>query len=117
MKRLAIVVVLASCGGLVAGPEGNTKKSESRLELAKEYLHKQELEAAESEANKAIAFLRTNEEAFIVRGLVAYLRALNDRRLMEIDDCLSGLQAEIFDQDLEDQLGKARKDFETAARI
>jgi Tfp pilus assembly protein PilF len=117
MKRLAVVICLASCGGLVGGREGDTKKSDSRLELAKEYLNKQELEAAEAEANKSIAYLPTNEDAFVVRGLVHYLRALNARRLMEIDDCLAGLQAEVFDEDLETQLTAARKDFETAARL
>jgi hypothetical protein len=37
-----------------------------------------QLEAAEAEANKAIAYLSTNEEAYNVRGLVHHLRALAD---------------------------------------
>jgi Tfp pilus assembly protein PilF len=113
---LALVALAVSCGGFGA-PQGDLKKSEGRLDLAKEYLNKRELEAAEAEANKSIAYHRTNEEAFNVRGLVHYLRALNDRRLMEVDDCLAGLQAEVFDKDEAEQFGKAQQDFKTATRL
>jgi len=103
--------------GAIHGPSGDSRKSDSRLELAKEFLNKQELEAAEVEANKAIAFQPSNEEAYNVRGLVHYMRALNDRRLIEVDDCLTGLEAEAFDQDEDAQLGRAAADFAKAVEL
>src|SRR5678816_1268532 len=96
LRTCWIAVLMMGCGA-IAGPQGDAKKSDSRLELAKEYLTKFELEAAEAEANKAIGYLATNEAAYNVRGLVHYIRALNNRRLIEVDDCLTGLQAEVID--------------------
>jgi tetratricopeptide (TPR) repeat protein len=116
LRTCLFAVVMTGCGA-IAGPQGDAKKSDSRLELAKEYLGKQELEAAEAEANKAIGYMSTNEEAYNVRGLVHYLRALNNRRLIEVDDCLTGVQAEVFDQDEDAQLTMAAADFTKAATL
>src|SRR5690242_21395303 len=116
LRTCLFAVVMMGCGA-IAGPQGDAKKSDSRLELAKEYLGKQELEAAEAEANKAIGFMATNEEAYNVRGLVHYLRALNNRRLIEVDDCLTGVQAEVFDEDEDAQLTMAAADFGKAAKL
>jgi tetratricopeptide (TPR) repeat protein len=116
LRTCLFAVVMMGCGA-IAGPQGDAKKSDSRLELAKEYLGKQELEAAEAEANKAIGYMSTNEEAYNVRGLVHYLRALNNRRLIEIDDCLTGVQAEVFDEDEDAQLAMAAADFTKAANL
>jgi Tfp pilus assembly protein PilF len=117
MPRTTLLVALVLVGCRLSGPEGDPKKSDHRLELAKEYLNKFELEAAEAEANKAIAYMSTNEEAFNLRGLVYYIRALNNRRLIEVDDCLTGLQAEVFDQDEDAQLARAAADFQKAAAL
>lgn len=115
LAALAFLVSCARCGPHVS--EGDIQKSERRLELAKEYLARMELEAAEAEAQKAIAYSGTNEEAYNVRGLVHYIRALNARRLIEVDDCLSGVQAEVFDREEDDELGKADADFAKAAKL
>ena len=119
MHRLALVALLLSCAhcGHPGGSDGDLRKSNTRLDLAKEYLNKGELEAAEAEANKAIAYAGGNEEAFNVRGLVHYIRALNDRRLIEVDGCLAGVQAEVFDKDEDEELGKADTDFTKAATL
>jgi Tfp pilus assembly protein PilF len=119
MHRLALVALVMSCThcGHPGGSEGDAKKSNTRLDLAKEYINKGELEAAEAEANKAIAYSSTNEEAYNIRGLVHYIRALNDRRLIEIDGCLTGVQAEVFDKDEDEELGKADVDFAKAAKL
>ena len=116
LRTCWIAVFMMGCGA-IAGPQGDPKKSDSRLELAKEYLGKLELEAAEAEANKAIGYLATNEEAYNIRGLVHYIRALNNRRLIEIDDCLAGVEAEVFDQDEDDQLQRAAADFTKASKL
>jgi len=112
---LALLVSCTQCGP--HGGDGDIQKSERRLDLAKEYLSKMELEAAESEANKAIAYSGTNEEAFNIRGLVHYIRALNARRLIEVDDCLTGVQAEVFDKEEDEELTKADADFTKAAKL
>jgi Tfp pilus assembly protein PilF len=97
--------------------EGDAKKSNTRLDLAKDFLGKQELEAAEAEANKAIAFQSTNEEAFNIRGLIWFLRALNNHRLLEIDGCLTGVDAEAISRERDEQLAHADSDFGKAADL
>lgn len=97
--------------------ESNPAKSETRLELARDFLSKNELEAAESEANKAIAYQATNEEAYNVRGLVHHLRALSAQRVLEIESCLTGLDAESLRDDLEKELTLAEADFRKAAAL
>lgn len=98
-------------------PEGDPAKSQTRLELARDFLLKNQLEAAEAEANKAIAYLNTNEEAYNVRGLVHHLRALADQRLLEIEGCLTGLDAEALRDEVEQELGLAEADFRKAAAL
>src|SRR4051794_21357077 len=93
-KRFISLVILGGVAaiGLVGlgcqGPEGDAKRSQTRLELAKDFLSKHQLEAAQVEADKAIAYQKTNDEAFDVRGLVHYLQALDTQRLLEVDACL-----------------------------
>jgi len=98
-------------------PEGDPAKSQTRLELARDFLLKNQLEAAEAEANKAIAYLNTNEEAYNVRGLVHHLRALSNQRLLEIEGCLTGLDAEALRGEVEKELGLAEADFRKAAAL
>jgi Tfp pilus assembly protein PilF len=115
-KALGLLVFLgtAACGHHV---EQNAEKSSKRLDIAKDFLRKNELEAAEAECNKAIAFNTTNDEAYVVRGLVAMVRAYETKRSMEIDACLTGLDAEASDRDLQTFLAKADVDFERAAAL
>src|SRR5690606_26015598 len=75
------------------------------------------LEAAEAECGKAIAFNTSNDEAYLVRGLIAMVRARNAHAAMEIDACLTGVDAEAMDKDLQAHLEKADLDFERAAKI
>jgi Tfp pilus assembly protein PilF len=93
------------------------KKSQDRLDLAKDYLHKHELEAAEVECNKAIAFNHDNDEAYIVRGLIEMVRTVDTQRTMEIDTCLTGVDREVTMRDLDQSLVKADLDFERAAKV
>ena len=115
----ALLVCIAFIGGCAActQPQGDPKKSETRLALARDFLSKNELEAAESEANKAIAYMSTNDEAYNVRGLVHYLRGMGTFRLIEIDDCLTGVDAEALRQDMDKLLGEAGADFKKAADL
>jgi tetratricopeptide (TPR) repeat protein len=111
---LLAAVLGANC---VRGTDGDPKKSMTRLDLAKDFLGKNELEAAEAEANRAIGFWRDNDEAYVVRGTIAFLRAFNDHRLLELDSCLSGVDAEALENDRDEHYAKAEGDFARAGVI
>ena len=113
---LAICAIVGvSCGGL--HDEQDTKRSNDRLDLAKDFLKKHELEAAETECNKAIAYNGSNDEAYVVRGLVSMVRAIDTQRTLEIDNCLTGLDRETTRKDLDTALEKADQDFERATKV
>jgi tetratricopeptide (TPR) repeat protein len=115
-KALGLLVLLGSigCGQHI---EHSAEKSAKRLDIAKDFLRKNELEAAEAECNKAIAYNPSNDEAYVVRGLVSMVRAYDAKRVMEIDSCLTGLDAEATDRDLQAFLAKADVDFQEAAAV
>jgi tetratricopeptide (TPR) repeat protein len=119
MHRVLVLAVLVSCThcGPHRASEGDVQKSERRLSLAKEYLEKHELEAAEAEANKAIGFNPGNEEAYDVRGLVHFIRAFDAQRQLEVDDCLTGIDAESVAADKDAELTAAEADFAKAATV
>jgi Flp pilus assembly protein TadD len=108
-------VLVAGCAG--AHVEQNAAKSDKRLDLAKDFLRKHQLEAAEAESNRALALNPANEEAYLVRGLVHVVRAIDTQRSLEIDTCLTGLDAEATQRDLEASLQKANVDFTRASKL
>ena len=111
-------MLLAAGGGcLGARTEQNAAKSATRLDLAKDFLRKHQLEAAEAESNRALALNPVNEEAYLVRGLVHVVRAIDTMRTLEIDACLTGLDAEATQRDLEASLAAANADFAEAAKL
>lgn len=97
--------------------ETDVKKSATRLDLAKDFLAKRQLEAAETESNRAIALNPANDEAYVVRGLVHMVRAIETQRMLEIDACLTGVDAEATQKDLDKFLQDADADFAVAAKI
>jgi tetratricopeptide (TPR) repeat protein len=97
--------------------EHHVSESLTRLDIAKDFLRKHELEAAETECNKAIALNTTNDEAYVVRGLISMLRAVDTQRTMEIDACLTGVDLEATHKDLEVNLEKADHDFQQALHV
>lgn len=111
-----IAAATASCAGC-GRVEGDPKRSETRLALARDFLQKNELEAAETEATKAIGFLPTNDEAYNIRGLVYFLRGMGAFRLIEIDDCLTGLDAEALRTDMDAHFTKAEADWKRATEL
>jgi Tfp pilus assembly protein PilF len=100
-----------------ARTERSAAKSATRLDLAKDFLRKHQLEAAEAESNRALALNPGNEEAYLVRGLVHVVRAIDTLRTLEIDTCLTGLDAEATQRDLDASLAKANADFARATKI
>jgi Tfp pilus assembly protein PilF len=115
---LAICLLASALGcGHGQAVEQNAEKSAKRLDICKDFLRKNELEAAEAECGKAIALNVNNDEAYVTRGIVSYVRAWQAKRAMEVDSCLTGLDAEATDKDLQQSLAKADQDFEHATRV
>jgi tetratricopeptide (TPR) repeat protein len=115
-KTLGLLVICAVTG-CPQRDEGDAAKSATRLDLAKDFLRKHQLEAADTECNRALAFNTANDEAYNTRGLVAMVRAMDTQRMLEIDTCLTGLDAEVTQRDLDRLLRKADGDFAEAARV
>jgi Tfp pilus assembly protein PilF len=116
-KTLGLLVICVVVPGCPQRDEGELAKSSTRLDLAKDFLRKHQLEAADTECNRALAFSPVNDEAYNIRGLVAMVRALDTQRMLEIEACLTGLDAEVTQRDLDGQLRKADGDFASAARV
>jgi tetratricopeptide (TPR) repeat protein len=116
----SFAICLIATGLFAACPqhaEQSPEKSSKRLDICKDFLRKNELEAAEAECGKAIALNTNNDEAFLTRGQVSFVRAQAAYVSMEIDSCLTGLDAEAMDKDLQIHLAKADQDFERATKI
>lgn len=111
---LLAIFVMAGCP---QRDDRDLAKSATRLDLAKDFLRKHQLEAADTECNRALAFHPGNDEAYNIRGLVAMVRALDTQRTLEIETCLTGVDAEITQRDLDGFLHKADADFIEAAKL
>lgn len=112
----AILMVAASgCGG--AQREQNLEKSQTRLDLAKDYLGKGQLERAEIEAQKALSMSDSNEEVHFILGLVDVLRAHAAQRVSEIESCLDGIDAEVQEAGMLASLAEAEQHFAVAVEL
>lgn len=119
-RSLAFLVLgagVASLSGCPRGGEADPKRSANRLELAKDFLKNGQLPQAESEAQKALEYDDENVEAHNVLGLVDFLRALNNFKLLEIDDCLTGVDAEALRAEQDGFLTSADKRFARAIEL
>jgi tetratricopeptide (TPR) repeat protein len=109
-------LVICAAVGCGVHDEKSVEKSSKRLDIAKDCLRKQELECAEAEANRAISLNNVNDEAYLVRGMVSYVRALETQKVLEVEGCLTGIDREATRKDLDLFLEKADQDFERAAK-
>ncbi len=113
-----LALLLLSGAGLGCGtPSQNPKKSNNRLQIAKDYLTRFELTAARKEAQTAVKYNDKNAEAYLVLGLVDFLEAQNNYRLLEVDDCLTGVDAEGLRSELQAHVRSAIASFAKAADI
>jgi len=112
-----VLVLLVCLGGCWARVEHNEAKSSTRLDLAKDFLRKHQLEAARTETDRSLAFNPRNDEAYNLRGLVAMVEAIDTQRTLEIDNCLTGVDAEATRQELDAQLAHAEADFAHATKV
>jgi Tfp pilus assembly protein PilF len=118
MSRNAFgLLVICAMAGCPQRDDRALAKSATRLDLAKDFLRKHQLEAADAECNRALAFNPANDEAYNIRGLVAMVRALDTQRTLEIEACLTGVDAEVTQRDLDGFLRKADADFGEAAKL
>jgi type IV pilus assembly protein PilF len=113
----AMAMALACTGCPGGHTEQDAKRSNDRVAIAKDFLGKGEYEAAEAESNKALAFQPSNEEAFNLRGLSKYLRAVQAYSVLEIDDCVTGVDAEVMRKREDELLSAADADFARAAEL
>ena len=93
-----------------AGGTSDPKQAATRLELAKHALSRPNpnLEEAEIEASKALDLDGDNVEAINVLGLINYMRAVNNFRLLEVEDCLTGVDAEALRREMDQFLTHVR---------
>lgn len=109
----AVVLALAaslSCGGTHVEPE----KSRTRTALAKDLLARRQLESAEQEALRALEYDPDNEQAHNVLGLIDFVRGLENFRLLEVDECLTGIDAEALRVEMGEHLLAADAHFTDA---
>ena len=116
-NALKVLLIVAASGCFHGKSEQDVAKSSNRLDLAKDFLRKHELEAAQTESDRALALNPQNDEAYVIRGLVSMVRAIDTQRTLEIEACLTGLDAEATQQDLDVFLKKAEVDFAAAAKL
>lgn len=118
MRRILVgaVLLLAGCPTHTASPK-DAKAALDRLSIAKDYFQKDSLEAAETEANRAIKLNPSLDEAYLVRGLIEFTQAYHTQKTLEIDGCLTGVDAEATHKDLDAYLTKADQDFAKAAEL
>jgi Tfp pilus assembly protein PilF len=117
-NTLKVLLLVAGASGCFHGStEKDAARSATRLDLAKDFLRKHELEAAQTESDRSLALNPQNDEAYVVRGLVWMVRAIDTQRTLEIEACLTGLDAEATQKDLDKFLAKADADFAAAAKL
>lgn len=104
---------LASC----VGGTREVQKGQKRLDLARDLLARGQDSAAETELRKAVALDPENAETHLTLGLVHLVRANQNVRLVEIDDCLKGAVAEGLRAEASDQMRAAGTAFETATTL
>jgi tetratricopeptide (TPR) repeat protein len=103
-RRLLLICLLLGGSQLLAGCPRDAidpRRSATRVDLAKDFLRRNELDAAEAEARKALELDRTSADAEYVLGMVAFMRGVANDRLLEVDDCLTGIDAEGLHSELE----------------
>lgn len=121
-RQLLGIVVLWAAILMMGCPAGGRnaqgrKRSETRLDLAKDFLRKGEIEAAETEAQKALKFDKEYGEVHHVLGLIDFMRGVSAHRLIEIDECLTGVDAEALQSEMNEHLLAADKHFGQASKL
>ena len=100
-----------------SGPQRvDTDKSQTRLELAKALVQKGDWEGARREARSALRYDPGNVEAVNVIGMTHLYEGATTEYLIEVKDCLTGVDAEALREEGEEHLQKAEQFFARAVR-
>jgi Tfp pilus assembly protein PilF len=113
---LLAIFAIAGCPPKGTTPHEITTSGHS-LDLCRAELKQHDLESAKTECDKSIAVSPQNDEAYLLRGLIAFTHAIDTKKTLEIDDCLTGLDAEATRKDLDKALRDADTSFEQATKI
>ena len=121
-RWLVAIAALGLLGGAMCSGSRNRdpKRAATRIDLAKEALRTgqpADLDAAEQEANRALGYDDRSSEAHRILGLADFLRAMHNYRLRELEDCLTGIDAEALLQDFRALLDKADGHMADALKI
>jgi tetratricopeptide (TPR) repeat protein len=113
---VAGAAVGSSCTACGHGSTVDRDKSETRLKLCEDFLRNRQLEAAAKECQRSLAHHPGNERAHNTLGLIAILRALALQKVLEVDDCLTGVDAEGLRKELDGHLFAADEHFDAAVK-
>ena len=94
------------------GPKPHDKKKAfTRIQLAKNHLKRGEWENARQEAKRATQFSPDNAEAYYITGLSYLFQSRAVVKLLQIDNCLTGLDADAHEQEKQEYLDLAEQSF------
>jgi Tfp pilus assembly protein PilF len=99
------------------GPTRDIKRAEATLDLAKDLLKQHQLDDAEIQAKKALAFDPQDEDAENVLGLIYGVRSQDSIGLVEQQDCLEGDSARTIRAEADDAMRTADKHFKRAVEL
>ena len=116
-RSIAFLSLLVGLGAGCPSPKIDRHKSQTRVELAYDALRANELDIAEKEASAALGYNPKNEVAHNVLGLADQLRAARAGLLIEFDDCLEGLDAEVIQTERDKALLSADRHFADAIKL
>jgi tetratricopeptide (TPR) repeat protein len=111
----AALLGIGSCGGAQGARDQG--RSQTRLDLAKDFLRKGQLQAAETEAQKAVALDERNAQAHYVLGLIDIMHANAAHRTIEIEECLNGIDAEVQEAEAQTRLRNAETHLARACNL
>ena len=116
-REFLIFLPLATTVLACSQPAVDRRKADNRLELAKDFLRRQQLQAAAQEAERALEHDPDSHQAHNILGLVNVLEGFNNQRLLEVDNCLTGVEAEALRHERQEQLMSAEKAFARAVQL
>ena len=108
----AFAISVAGCAGTDSVED--RQRAGTRVDLAKDFLRQGELQPAATEAKRALEHDPQAEEAHNILGLVSFFRALSNFQLLEIESCLTGVDAEGLRMEMDEHLLQAAEHFERA---
>lgn len=111
---VALALLVGACSG--SSPK-NTKASTTRADLARDSASNWQLDQAEAEAHRSLSFNPKNSDAHWVLGSVDFQRASLAHMQLEVNQCLTGIDAQALMGDKARLLTDADKHFAQAVKL